>query len=95
MRRIDEAAFLRLVRGESRGVLASTARWSLGAVSVPYGLIVGSRNLAFDRGWKQTHRAEVPVISVGNLTLGGTGKTPMVEWVSRWYREAVGSGSRS
>jgi tetraacyldisaccharide 4'-kinase len=47
---------------------------------------VAARNLAFDRGWRRVHRVGVPVVSVGNLTLGGTGKTPMVEWVARWYR---------
>jgi tetraacyldisaccharide 4'-kinase len=49
-------------------------------------MAVAARNLAFDRGWKRVERASVPVVSVGNLTLGGTGKTPMVEWVARWYR---------
>jgi tetraacyldisaccharide 4'-kinase len=51
-----------------------------------YRLGAGARNLAFDRGWKTVRRADVPVVSVGNLTLGGTGKTPMVEWLARWFR---------
>jgi len=53
---------------------------------VGYGLAVSARNLAYDRGWSQVTRAAVPVIAVGNITVGGTGKTPMVEWVARWFR---------
>lgn len=63
------------------------ARWFLRLASVPYGVAVRLRNTAFDRGWKQIHRVPVPVISIGNLTLGGTGKTPCVEYIASYLRE--------
>ncbi|MCI0640884.1 MAG: tetraacyldisaccharide 4'-kinase [Gemmataceae bacterium] len=55
--------------------------------SVPYGCGARLRNWLFDRGWKKRFRAAVPVVSVGNLTLGGTGKTPCVEYIARLYRD--------
>jgi tetraacyldisaccharide 4'-kinase len=75
-----------LISGGRRGVKAAVLRAGLSLLSGPYHLGVALRNRLFDLGWKRAHRAHVPVVSVGNLTLGGTGKTPAVEYVARFYR---------
>jgi len=48
-----------------------------------YGLAAAARNALFDAGLLRRHRARVPVVSVGNMTAGGTGKTPLVEHITR------------
>ncbi|HJT79317.1 MAG TPA: tetraacyldisaccharide 4'-kinase [Gemmataceae bacterium] len=87
MNRLPADRYLALIRDETRGLVPALGRGGLCLASLPYGWAVGLRNLAFDRGWRRCRRAAVPVVSVGNLTAGGTGKTPCVEYVVRHYRQ--------
>ncbi len=73
-----------LITGRSRGPLADVARGGLAFASLFYGAAV--------RGATQpstsaccAHHVPVPVVSVGNLTTGGTGKTPIVAAIVEWF----------
>ena len=50
-----------------------------------YAKVATLRNFLFDHGILKIHRLNCPVISVGNLAMGGTGKTPMVVWLARLF----------
>lgn len=59
------------------------ALWPLGLL---YGSVAALRNWSFAAGLRAVHRLPVPVLSVGNLTVGGTGKTPTVAWLCELAR---------
>ena len=77
--------FRKLVSGEWRGPPAAGLRGLLRLLELLYGWIVRLRNRRFDRGGSHVQRVATPVISVGNITVGGTGKTPFVAWLARWF----------
>lgn len=55
-------------------------------LSKAYGFVVKTRIFFYKRGILKSVRLPVPVISVGNITVGGTGKTPIVEYIARYLR---------
>lgn len=79
--------YRRIIDGQRRDPLAVFARGALRIASLPYAAAVRLRNRRYDRGGLPIHHAGVPVIAVGNLTAGGTGKTPMVAAIAAHLRQ--------
>jgi tetraacyldisaccharide 4'-kinase len=82
-----------------RGVLA----WTLLPLALIYGLLLRCRKGLYRLGWRATERVTVPVVVVGNVVVGGAGKTPVVmalieHWQARGLKVGVisrGYGRRS
>ena len=69
-------------RQKTNSPVAQTAIHTLGTVGHLYGAIQGIRASLYQRNLLKSYRPPCPVISVGNLSAGGTGKTPMVLWLA-------------
>ena len=79
--------YLKLISGESRGIVASCSRAGLHLLSYGYAFGVTIRNGLFNSGLKSIIAPEVPTVAVGNITTGGTGKTPVVAYLTNWFSE--------
>jgi len=77
-------AHRRIVRKEVKGLGPTTIRAVLRGLSLPYSAAVRCRRTAYQRGWLRSHSPRLPVVSVGNITAGGVGKTPFVQTIVGW-----------
>lgn len=86
-----EEKFLDLIKGKSKGPCATIARSLLRCFSFGYGLGAATNNFLFDKRFRKINRLPRPVISIGNITLGGTGKTPFTAWLADYFQSRESS----
>ncbi len=71
----------------SRRIDARLARAALLPISALWLGWMRSRTAVYAKGWLPAHDLPLPSVAVGNLTVGGSGKTPIAMWIARYYAE--------
>jgi len=74
-----------LGRHEDSSLSSAAWRGVVAGFSIAYGMGARARRFIYCRRWLTVHRLPRPVISVGNLTVGGTGKTPVTASLARYF----------
>ncbi len=78
---LDHHGFCKLISGQKGGLSAKILRSFLGCAAAFYSVAIWLRTSLYSKGLLKTHCADAKVISIGNITVGGTGKTPLVIWL--------------
>jgi len=78
--------YLSIINNEWKGLFPDTLKVFLFLLSCIYRCVLGLRWLSYNAGILKRATLPVPVISVGNITLGGVGKTPLVEYIAHYLK---------
>lgn len=84
---MNRELYMRVVSGDAKGVGPSLARASLSALSAFYLLGYTAKRAAYDVGLIRRRSVDAKVVSIGNITAGGAGKTPAAIYFARRFRE--------
>lgn len=76
-----------VIFGRTKGFLAALTRFLMLALSGIFRIVVQIRLWRYRSGWKSQHHLGCQVVAVGNITVGGTGKTPVVELLAKSLRD--------
>jgi len=80
---LNQESYRKLISGQQASLGAVLLRLLLGVAAVGYSITVRLRNFLYSVGLLKVHRVNAVVLSVGNITVGGTGKTPLVIWLCK------------
>ena len=84
---MNQETYRKLISGQSRGLVAVVGRFFLQIAAAGYSSAIGLRNFLYSSGRLKTHHVNATIFSIGNITTGGTGKTPLVIWLYRFLNQ--------
>ncbi|MBL7106160.1 MAG: tetraacyldisaccharide 4'-kinase [Phycisphaerae bacterium] len=81
---MNQQFYRHIISGSAKNIFASLIRLSLFLPAVLYSAVIRLRNVLYNKNLLKSFKAAAPVISIGNITAGGTGKTPLVIWLCNY-----------
>ncbi|MFW6007513.1 MAG: tetraacyldisaccharide 4'-kinase, partial [Halanaerobiales bacterium] len=78
-----ESYLIQIIKGDKKGIRAKIVLFFLSLMELIYLVIIKIRNKLYQFNWFKSKKIEATVISIGNITGGGTGKTPLVDKVAK------------
>ncbi len=80
--------YLSILSSQQKGLVATLIKSTLSTLTYPYSVVLKTRNVLYKNGFIKSTKLPVKVFSIGNITTGGTGKTPLVEIMAKTLHQS-------